>query len=131
MRGIMSYNWNFSFEFPVWRSVKSRRYESLSVVGYSDNYSLLAGMNGPSKGEQGARGVAANSGGGKWETLAFGMTDDFTVAVGPLGFSFEIGSFKYNGKEYSITSLGHAMGLDISAGINAILIKGLMATRIL
>lgn len=56
------------------------------------------------------------------------MTDDFIVAVGPLGFSFEIGSFKYNGKDYTITSFGHAMGLDISAGINAILIKGDPAT---
>lgn len=67
---------------------------------------------------------AQGQGGGKWETVAFGMVNDFVVAIGPLGFSFEIGSFKYKGKDYTITSFGHAMGLDISAGFNAILIKG-------
>lgn len=60
----------------------------------------------------------------KRKTLAVAVLDDFVVAIGPFGFSFEIGEFEYNGKNYTIISLGHAMGWDISAGFNIIAIKG-------
>jgi len=58
------------------------------------------------------------------ESLAFGVTDDFTFAFGPGGISLEFGTFNYKGVEYSITSVGYAVGWDISAGINALLIRG-------
>jgi hypothetical protein len=35
-----------------------------------------------------------------------------------------MGEFVYNGKTYSIMSFGHAMGIDISVGFSALMIKG-------
>ena len=66
----------------------------------------------------------ASYGGGNWETLAIGMTSDFVFAVGPVGISYEIGSFRYKGVDYGISTLGYAIGLDISGGINALIIRG-------
>ena len=67
---------------------------------------------------------ASNGENGNWQTLAFGMTDDFTFAFGPGGLSYEIGSFQYKGDNYTISTLGYAIGWDISAGVNALFIRG-------
>jgi hypothetical protein len=71
-----------------------------------------------------AGGIAQTPKDRKRVTLATGMTDDFTIAVGPVGVSFEIGGFNYGGIDYTIVSLGYAVGWDISAGANALIIKG-------
>ncbi|MFZ5429247.1 MAG: hypothetical protein ACOZDD_03365, partial [Bacteroidota bacterium] len=42
-----------------------------------------------------AGGVAQTPKDRKRVTLATGMTDDFTIALGPVGVSFEIGGFNY------------------------------------
>ena len=60
----------------------------------------------------------------KTEILARGFTDDYTLAIGPGGFAIEIGSITYKGENYNITTVGYAVGWDISAGLNYITIKG-------
>jgi hypothetical protein len=102
MRGIMSYNWNFSIELPVWRFAKGRRYESSRAEGYSDNYSLLMGLNGPSQGEQGARGVVSLGGDGWHPPKALDA-----IGVVDTGYNLTLAQFANvpNGLNYFGTGL--------------------------
>jgi hypothetical protein len=58
------------------------------------------------------------------ETLAWGGSFDGVLAVGPIGLGIEVGGFKYKGEYYLLLNIGHALGLELSGGINAINIRG-------
>jgi hypothetical protein len=56
-------------------------------------------------------------------TVARGMSGDVVVALGPIGFAYETGFFVHNGKTYEFMSIGYALGLEASIGLNYFAIR--------
>jgi len=56
-------------------------------------------------------------------TVTNGASVDVTLAIGPVGFSLEVGSLEYNGDNYNYFSIGHANGLEASVSMNLIKIR--------
>ena len=59
----------------------------------------------------------------KRELVASGASVDFTLALGPIGFSIEAGSIDYNEGVHRFFSIGSAIGLEASLSMNKINIR--------
>lgn len=57
------------------------------------------------------------------ELVATGASVDLTIAIGPIGFSIEVGSIEQKGGVHRFFSIGHAYGLEASISMNSISIR--------